>query len=610
MPTPSAVSSVTRTAARPKTVPAGDKKSPPHPFRAPAPFVGTDARRYPYWVHPADGLSAPEDPMIGRVLAGKYLIHRCVGEGGAGCVYEAKHTGLDRRIAIKTLHPHFQQDPEIAKRFRREAQATSRIQHPNCVQVFDFGQEPDGTLYIAMEFLRGESLRQRLNQRGCLTPLVACRILQQVLSLLQTTHQLDLVHRDIKPENILILGTANGRDFVKVCDFGISRTINSKQTRLTRTGSVIGTPTYMAPEQVADEAVDARADLYACGVLLFEMIAGQPPFDAENIGHIFAKVLTEEPPRLNSMLVEPIPELDALIHRALQKNPADRFPNAYQMLAAVSRFIQEPAPSLEDSIPGVFNDTGPATDPGFAPTLLRPDTKKPNPEGTAPPDAITLSRPLVSIPNLNVPLHRRASFWVGTAAMLAGAIGGGAYFSRPKLDVEQLERWSRGRAYGALETYAVENFPLFRRNIRAMALLEQAFEQRRDIEALTRLCGEPFRSDYLLTPGRWRGEVDDKNSGRTHHFNLQITDSLDHSLTGSIEWPDFGVQRSLVGFWFGNHILFYDNDFLRADQEHFQRLFTGAEKSVALLGPTGKISGIGGIDRNPFRAHPIGATPP
>ncbi|MGC4069175.1 MAG: serine/threonine-protein kinase [Polyangiaceae bacterium] len=224
------------------------------------------------------------------VIADRYRIIETVGAGGMGTVYAAEHLTLRKKVAIKVLHRDLLRLPNIAARFEREARATARIEHPNVTAAVDFGALEDGALYLVLEFVDGRTLRQEL-AKGPLPLPRALHIANQIASLLVTAQSLGIVHRDLKPENVLLVQRGDDPDFVKVMDFGIARMTRGEDDEdasqpLTKLGAVFGTPEYMAPEQALGQRVDSRADLYALGVMLFEMLAGVRPYVSAGPGGI------------------------------------------------------------------------------------------------------------------------------------------------------------------------------------------------------------------------------------------------------------------------------------------------------------------------------------
>ncbi|BFV58011.1 hypothetical protein KCMC57_up31150 [Kitasatospora sp. CMC57] len=278
----------------------------------------------------------------GHSLAGgRYVLRHLLGQGGMASVHLAHDTVLDRKVAVKTLHTELGREQAFRERFRREAQAVARLQHTNIVSVFDSGEDvgPDGatTPYIVMEYVEGQSLRDVLNEaiaRGGAMPAdQALTITGAVLSALEASHDQGLVHRDIKPGNVMV----SAKGTVKVMDFGIARALQSGVTSMTQTGMVVGTPQYLSPEQALGKSVDARSDLYSVGCMLFELLTGELPFDGDSPFSIAYKHVQEEAPAPSGLNPAVRPGVDALVARALRKDPAHRFPTAEAMRAEVER---------------------------------------------------------------------------------------------------------------------------------------------------------------------------------------------------------------------------------------------------------------------------------
>jgi serine/threonine protein kinase len=281
----------------------------------------------------------------GTVIDGKYRVRRRLAEGGMGQVFVADHVMLGKEVAIKVLHPEMSDSPDAVERFTVEARAASLIEHENVVRVSDFGRSADGRLYLVMELLTGHTLADELHAHD-LSPARARAIACAILRGLEAAHARGIIHRDLKPENVFLTPRAGGEDAVKLLDFGIARMRPDGgadlEQRLTKEGAIMGTPAYMAPEQLRSERdVDARADLYAVGVLLYEMLAGRPPFDGKTFGVIAHQVLSGKPPPLSSPLADVVMRAIALdrerrfptaaeLRRALEAQPLDDVPEAYR----------------------------------------------------------------------------------------------------------------------------------------------------------------------------------------------------------------------------------------------------------------------------------------
>ncbi|MFC5719681.1 protein kinase [Streptomyces gamaensis] len=268
------------------------------------------------------------------VGGGRYRLRDLLGEGGMASVHLAHDTVLDRNVAIKTLHTELGRESSFRERFRREAQAVAKLTHTNIVSVFDTGEDAlDGTTmpYIVMEYVEGRPLRAVLDEDvaryGAMPAARALQITSDVLAALEVSHEMGLVHRDIKPGNVMV----TKRGVVKVMDFGIARAMQSGVTSMTRTGMVVGTPQYLSPEQALGRGVDARSDLYSVGIMLFELLTGRLPFDADSPLAIAYAHVQEEPAAPSTLNRSIPPAVDALVLRALKKNPNERFPSAEAM---------------------------------------------------------------------------------------------------------------------------------------------------------------------------------------------------------------------------------------------------------------------------------------
>ena len=276
----------------------------------------------------------PMSVGLGRIIANKYRLESVIGAGAVGAVYRASHGELGRTVAIKVLHPHCRADPHLLAAFRKEARAASLLDHPHVTIVHDFGEEPDGLVYIVMEYLPGITLQAAIDQDKQIAPKRAISIMLQVCGALSAAHERGIVHRDVKPDNVILVQSRDDEGYpyelAKVCDFGIAALEANPSSELTA-----GTPEYMAPEQALGRA-DPRTDVYACGVMLYEMLCGRPPFTGDSVKTILAKHAQEAPPRL-SALVTVDARLEALILRALEKPSERRFQAMREMRQALKR---------------------------------------------------------------------------------------------------------------------------------------------------------------------------------------------------------------------------------------------------------------------------------
>jgi eukaryotic-like serine/threonine-protein kinase len=298
----------------------------------------------------AEGEAQGPDPMIGQVLGGKYTVVRLIGEGGMGAVYEGEQQlgTTKRKVAVKTLHPHLSRDPKIKARFEREVGTIAELEHPNTIQVYDFGTTAEGILYIVMEFLQGKSLADAIEKGGPMAPERVVNILQQVCGSLEEAHGRGIVHRDLKPDNVVLVERAGKKDFVKVLDFGIakrSKEEDKDEQKLTQQGMVLGTPPYMSPEQFTGRPIDSRSDIYSLGVMTYEMLSGKLPFKADTAWEWATQHMTQPP-----IPIESLPEasratepMRAALRKALAKSPDDRFQTVREFIDAFSGSVVVPA---------------------------------------------------------------------------------------------------------------------------------------------------------------------------------------------------------------------------------------------------------------------------
>jgi serine/threonine-protein kinase len=283
--------------------------------------------------------AAPASDLVGQVVADRYHVIKKLGEGGMGQVYLAEHVKMGRRSAIKVMNPSMVHDPDAVARFNREASNASRITHPNVCAIYDFGETPDGLIYLAMEFVEGEPLTDLLEREGALPVPRAVSIFIQVAEALQAAHDLGIVHRDLKPDNVM-LAHRKGHDVVKVVDFGIAKAVGGDESgqKVTKTGLVVGTPEFMSPEQLSGDKLDGRSDLYSLALVFYRMLAGKLPFEATTVQETMIKRLTDEPMTLAASrpdLTFPA-GLQPVLDTALARSPVERYQTVAKFAADVT----------------------------------------------------------------------------------------------------------------------------------------------------------------------------------------------------------------------------------------------------------------------------------
>ena len=292
------------------------------------------------------------DPLIGSTINGRFVITSKIGAGGMGAVYRAKQLGMNRDVAIKVLLRELTENETVLRRFHLEALAVSKLKHPNTIQIFDFGETEDGLLYIAMELLEGKPLQKVLNDEKQLAVKRSLHIMEQVAKSLREAHSKGIVHRDLKPDNIFLQAVGEDSDYAKVLDFGVAKVAegDGQQKTLTKAGSIFGTPKYMSPEQSRGVETDARSDIYAMGIILYELLTGRVPFNAENPLGILIKHLQEVPPAFQAIRPDlVIPEqVERYVHKMLAKGVDER----PQTTEAVIRELEK----LRDELPPLFRN--------------------------------------------------------------------------------------------------------------------------------------------------------------------------------------------------------------------------------------------------------------
>jgi serine/threonine-protein kinase len=298
------------------------------------------------------------DPLIDQTLAGRYRILRKIGEGGMGIVYEAIHVVIEKRVALKILREDFSHRDDVVERFRQEAKSASRIGHEHIIDISDFGVTPSGAHFFVMELLHGNDLAEELEQRGPLPTRRAVGIALQCAKALGAAHAKGIVHRDMKPENIFMLQRDTGEDFVKIVDFGIAKMSDIDTPgavpgrKLTKTGMIFGTPEYMSPEHAAGKELDHRVDVYAMGIILYELLTGRVPFQGDTFMGILTQHMFEQVPplRMANPSCSAPPELEQLILRAVSKNADDRQQSMDELAQELNAVLQQSS-ALSSSMP-------------------------------------------------------------------------------------------------------------------------------------------------------------------------------------------------------------------------------------------------------------------
>jgi len=293
------------------------------------------------------------DELVGREIDGRFEVLRLLGQGGMGAVYEARQKSIDRLVALKILKRELMQDATVVKRFLLEAKAASRLSNVHTITIHDYGKTHDGLLYIAMELLKGQSLRERLTERKRLSVDEALALLDQVAESLVEAHSQGIVHRDLKPENIFLATTPEGDDLVKVLDFGIARAQSlAGATHMTNTGSIVGTPAYLSPEVIIGQKADERADVYALGIVLYELLTGQVPYRAETPMQVLMLHVNAEPTPVEAIV--PAVRIPRALHRflwrCLAKDRNERPRDAREFRAQLKKAGASAATDVEDAL--------------------------------------------------------------------------------------------------------------------------------------------------------------------------------------------------------------------------------------------------------------------
>lgn len=377
----------------------------------------------------------PPDPRVGTILGERYRLNRLLGKGGMGRVYAAEHVLMHKRLAVKVLHRELTEVPEVVARFEREAMAAANIDHPNVAAATDFGKLPDGAVFLVLEYLEGRSLREAISE-GPMPTARVLHIIRQISSTLAAAHALDVVHRDLKPENVMLVEKGSDPDFVKVLDFGIAKVpfgdVSERGSlrpgeKITKAGMVFGTPEYMAPEQALGQAVDGKADLYALGVMAFEMLAGVRPFVSATQVGILGQQLSFPVPRVSDRApnVNVPPQVELLVQKLLQKEAANRYATAQEVVGSIDQLrsgVSGRARHLFTLAGGSSPTAGEVLSQRAAPGPV-PAPKLPPPPRPPPPKAAPVAEPAEPT---NVPRSREKLEASELIASLARSSSGGS----------------------------------------------------------------------------------------------------------------------------------------------------------------------------------------
>ena len=358
--------------------------------------------------------------LVGSIVAERYHVMKKLGEGGMGQVYLAEHVKMGRKSALKVMNPGMVNDADAISRFNREAANASRINHPNVAGIYDFGETADGLIYLAMEFIEGQSLTALVEANGALAPLRAAEIARQTGEGLQVAHDMGIVHRDLKPDNIMIAKNRDGSDCVKVVDFGIAKAAGAENQKVTKTGLVVGTPEYMSPEQLAGDKLDGRSDIYSLGLVTFNMLTGKLPFQAESAQESMIMRLTDEPKTLQEMKPDTSwpPEVQTVMRKALERRAGDR----YQKAADFGRDLymaMERMPKQAAGATMVMGATDGATAVMTAPPPTRIDAS-----------AAAAAVPVAPAPVAATPARSRTPMYASGVVAIGLAAAATVYFAR------------------------------------------------------------------------------------------------------------------------------------------------------------------------------------
>jgi serine/threonine-protein kinase len=365
--------------------------------------------------------------LLGSIVAERYHILKKLGEGGMGTVYLAEHVKMGRKAALKVMNPGMNSDPDAIARFNREAANASRLNHPNVCGIYDFGETPDGLIYLAMEFIEGESLTSLIEKNGHLAAPRAASIIHQAADALAVAHDYGIVHRDLKPDNIMIAKARDGGDMVKVVDFGIAKASSSDAQKVTKTGLVVGTPEYMSPEQLAGDKLDGRSDIYSLGLVAFNCLTGLLPFPSNSAQEAMIMRLTDEPKTLAEM--KPDIQWPAALQKVMDKVLMRDAELRYQKSSDFGRDI---AKAVENMPAAVAAAEGTMV-MGAAPAEVPKTRMSAKSEATMKLSAATAGAATVSVPApspASTPAKKSPVMMIVAAVVVIAGIGGAAVFMK------------------------------------------------------------------------------------------------------------------------------------------------------------------------------------
>lgn len=383
------------------------------------------------------------DPYVGTKILGQFRVDRIIGTGGMGTVYEALDESIGRRVAVKILHKDLMSNRDIAARFQREAQIASQLDHPNLVRLILFGQLPDGNLYLVLEYLDGPTFAKVLEEQAPLATERAVKIVAQIADAIGYVHRKGIVHRDLKPENVILIERDGDREFPKVLDFGIAKSLVDNNTMMTGTGLIFGTARYISPEGAQGEAVDRRSDVYSLGVIAYQALTGKTPFDAPEPMQLLLKHIHNAVPKMSQMLpvgVTVPDEIEAVVQRALLKNPEGRYDDA-------SAFAQ----ALREALARASNrSTHKVVTPTIQVAVLRPPTSESTTHATSTQSRSVAPPPVASIKTL-----------VGTSPLVSASDGGAvlAFASTARSDDDPALARARAEAAALIARSANTGMP-------------------------------------------------------------------------------------------------------------------------------------------------------